>query len=60
MARKQVELTAEQVSAALETHITQKATAKALNVPATTLSGFMKRHGFRKVEKWERSKEVQS
>lgn len=60
MARKQVELTVGQVCMALETHATQKAAAKALNVPATTLSGFMKRHGFRKVEKWERAKEVQS
>lgn len=53
MARKQVELTVSEVSAALEKYVTQKATAKALNIPATTLSGFMKRHGFKKVERWE-------
>lgn len=54
MKRKKFELTPDQVSAALEKHITQRATAIALGVPVTTLSGFMQKHGFKKVERWER------
>lgn len=54
MARKQLDLTPEQVNAALKKCGTQRAAAEALNVPVTTLCGFMKRHGFVKVEKWER------
>lgn len=54
MARKKIELTVNEVGAALEKYGTQKEAAKALNIPATTLSGFMKRHGFAKVERWER------
>lgn len=54
MARKKLQLTPDQVSAALKKYGTQKATAEALNVPVTTLCGFMKRHGFQKVERWER------
>jgi transcriptional regulator with GAF, ATPase, and Fis domain len=54
MARKKIDLTVSQVCAALEAHATQREAARALNIPATTLSGFMKRHGFKKVERWER------
>ena len=53
--RRKHRLTETQVENALKQHRTQKEAARALNVPPTTLSDFIRKHGFRKVERWERA-----
>lgn len=50
----------ENVQRMLNTLGTQAAVARKLGVTQGSLSLYMRKHGFRKVEKWERSKEVQS
>lgn len=50
----------EQVQRLLNTLGTQAAVARKLGVTQGSLSIYMRKHGFKKVERWERSKEVQS
>lgn len=50
----------ESVQRMLNTLGTQAAVARKLGVTQASLSLYMKRHGFKRVEKWERAKEMQS
>jgi len=53
MKRTKHQITPMQIQTALNENGSQKEAAKALNVPPTTLSEIMKRHGFKQVKRWE-------
>jgi hypothetical protein len=61
MARPRVlqDVKPERVQRMLNRYGTQAAVARKLGVTQGSLSGFMKRHGFKKIERWERQ-EVKS
>jgi len=50
----------ERVLRMLNRYGTQAAVARKLGVTQPSLSGYMRRHGFKKVERWERNREVKS